>query len=106
MPKVRVVPVSEARPRLTSLIEEVSQCHEPCFIASHSKVKAVLMGLEDYDALIERLEDLEDSLEMQPKTGNMQRPANSVPTRRSELFARPAVAPHIVPKSGCDSPPL
>ncbi|MBI2863023.1 MAG: DUF2791 family P-loop domain-containing protein [Chloroflexi bacterium] len=45
-------------------------------------------------------------LEMQPKTGNMQRPANSVPTRRSELFARPAVAPHIVPKSGCDSPPL
>ncbi|MDO8670004.1 MAG: type II toxin-antitoxin system Phd/YefM family antitoxin [Dehalococcoidia bacterium] len=64
MPKVRVVPISEARPNLTSLVEEVGQSHEPCFIASHSKVKAVLLAIDEYDSLIDRLEDLEDSLDI------------------------------------------
>ena len=62
MRKINVVPVSEARTQIAGLIEMVNQEHEPVFIAAHSKVKAVLLGIDDYNALIEELEDLEDSL--------------------------------------------
>jgi prevent-host-death family protein len=41
---VRVVPISVARPHLTALVEEADQTQEPIFIASRSKVRAVLLG--------------------------------------------------------------
>jgi len=61
---LKVVSISEMRPRLTALVDEVSAGEEPYFVASHSKVKAVLIGIDEYNALIERLEDLEDSLDI------------------------------------------
>ncbi len=64
MAKVKVIPISEARPKLANLIEEVSETREPYYIASRSKVKAVLLGIEEYEALMDRLEDLEDSLDV------------------------------------------
>ncbi|MBI2865503.1 MAG: type I-E CRISPR-associated protein Cas5/CasD, partial [Chloroflexi bacterium] len=80
-------------------LEKAQEHGESTIVSPHDYLHdaAFLIALSSDDRVL---------LEMQPKTGNMQRPANSVPTRRSELFARPAVAPHIVPKSGCDSPPL
>ncbi len=62
MSKINVVPVSEARTRIAALIEAANREHAPIFIAAHSKVKGVLLGIDDYNALIEELEDLEDSL--------------------------------------------
>ena len=56
--------MSEARAKLATIMEEVSQSREPCFIASRSRVKAVLLGIDEYDALMDRLEDLEDSLDV------------------------------------------
>lgn len=64
MARLKVIPISEARPRLANLVAEASQTREPWFIASRSKIKAVLLGIEEYEALVERLEDLEDSLEI------------------------------------------
>jgi prevent-host-death family protein len=64
MRKVKVIPISEARPKLTNLVAEVSESREPYFIASRSKVKAVLMGIDEYEALIEQIEDLEDNLDI------------------------------------------
>jgi prevent-host-death family protein len=61
---VRVVPISVARPHLTALVEEADQTQEPIFIASRSKVRAVLLGIETYTGLLERLEDAEDSLDI------------------------------------------
>ena len=63
MERLRSISVSEARALLASLIEQV-ESGEPFFLVSRSRVRAVLMGIAQYDALLERLEDLEDSLEI------------------------------------------
>ena len=65
MPRIRSISVSEARPRLAAIVEEVSQEGvEPYFIISRSKVKAVLLGIEEYNYLMDRLEDLYDIAEI------------------------------------------
>jgi len=63
MERLKSISVSEARALLASLIDQVKG-GEPVFIVSRSRVRAVLMGIGQYDALLERLEDLEDSLEI------------------------------------------
>jgi len=60
---MKSISVSQARAQLANLIEQV-EGGEPCFLVSRSRVRAVLMGIPQYDALLERLEDLEDSLEI------------------------------------------
>jgi len=64
MGKIKSVGMAEARPRLTQLVEEVSNGGEPCLIVSGSRVKAVLIGIEQYNDMIERLEDLSDATEL------------------------------------------
>jgi len=63
MQRLKSISVSEARALLASLIDQV-ESGEPYFLVSRSRVRAVLMGIGQYDALLERLEDLEDSLEI------------------------------------------
>jgi len=58
---VNVIPMSEAPARITALVQ-AARTDEPYFIATDEGVRAVLLGIDAYDALIERLEDLEDSL--------------------------------------------
>jgi prevent-host-death family protein len=62
--KIKSVGVAEAKPKLTQLVEEVSNGEEPYLIVSGSRVKAVLIGIDRYNDLIERLEDLTDSVEL------------------------------------------
>lgn len=57
---MKLVPVSEAEARLTCLIK-ASQ-GEDITLVRYGCPAAVLMSTERYDALMERLEDLEDSL--------------------------------------------
>jgi len=64
MGKIKSVGMAEARPRLTQLVEEVSNGGEPYLIVSGSRVKAVLVGVNQYNDMIERLEDLSDSAEI------------------------------------------
>jgi prevent-host-death family protein len=64
MAKIKSISISEARPRLTHLVDDVSKGGEPCFIIANSEIKAVLLGIDDYNALRERLEDLEDTLDI------------------------------------------
>ena len=64
MGKVKSIGMAEARPRLTQLVEEVSNGGEPYLVVSGSKVKAVLIGINQYNDMIERLEDLADSAEL------------------------------------------
>ncbi|MFQ5879443.1 MAG: type II toxin-antitoxin system Phd/YefM family antitoxin [Dehalococcoidia bacterium] len=64
MGKIQSTSISNARHRLSSLIEEVETSSEPYFIVCNSKIKAVLIGITQYNVLLERIEDLEDSLEI------------------------------------------
>ncbi len=64
MGKIKSIGMAEARPRLTMLVEEVSAGGEPYIIVSGSRMKAVLIGIDQYNDMIERLEDLADSVEL------------------------------------------
>lgn len=60
MERVKTIGIAEVRPKLTHLVDEVSKGGQPYTIVSGSRAKAILLGVDDYNALIERLEDLED----------------------------------------------
>ena len=64
MGKIKSIAISRARPKLTQLVEEVSNGGEPYLIIANSELKAILMGIEEYNSLQEQLEDLEDSLDI------------------------------------------
>ena len=64
MSKIKSIAISEAKPKLTQLVEDVNACGEPYLIVTASKVKAVLIGIDRYNDLIERLEDITDTVEL------------------------------------------
>ena len=64
MARIKSISISEARPKLTHLVDDVSVGGEPCFIIANSEIKAVLLGIDDYNTLREQLEDLEDTIDI------------------------------------------
>lgn len=56
--------MADARPKLTQLVEEVAEGGSPYLIISGSKVKAVIIGIHQYNDMIERIEDLSDAAEL------------------------------------------
>lgn len=64
MGRIKSIGMAEARPRLTQLVDEVAEGGEPYLIVSGSKVKAVLVGVNQYNDMVERLEDLSDAAEL------------------------------------------
>ena len=70
MEKINTIGIAEVRLKLTQLVDEVSKGGQPYTIVSSSRAKAVLLGVDEYNALIEKLEDLEDIVEMNQATRN------------------------------------
>ncbi len=64
MGRIKSIGMAEARPKLTQLVDEVSGGGEPYLIVSGSRVKAVLVGINQYNDMLERLEDLSDAAEL------------------------------------------
>jgi prevent-host-death family protein len=64
MGNIKSIGMAEARPKLTHLVEEVYAGGEPYLIVSGSRVKAVIIGIERYNDMVERLEDLSDAAEL------------------------------------------
>jgi prevent-host-death family protein len=62
--RIKSIGMAEARPKLTQLVDEVSSGSEPYLIVSGSHVKAVLVGINQYNDMVERLEDLSDATEL------------------------------------------
>lgn len=60
----RIVNVSELKTKLASLITEIDARGVPVYVTQHGKPKAVLVKYAEYEALLERLDDLEDILAM------------------------------------------
>ncbi len=61
MGKIRTIAISQARPNLTQLVNEVNEGGEPYLIVANSQVKAVLIGINQFNDMVERLEDLSDA---------------------------------------------
>jgi prevent-host-death family protein len=55
-----LVPLSEAKARFHELVRELSE--REVLLLRHGRPVGVLMGYEAYEALLERLEELEDRL--------------------------------------------
>ncbi len=60
----RIVNVSEVKTKLASLLEELDASGVPVYVTQHGKPKAVLVKYDEYEALLEKLDDLEDILAM------------------------------------------
>lgn len=56
----KTIPFSEARARLTDLLDEVEQKHEHVVITRNGRPAVVVLATEEYEALHETLEILDD----------------------------------------------
>ena len=56
-----VAPLTEARERLSEIVDDVAMTGADFLITKHGRPAAVLMGYEDYEALIESLNILSDA---------------------------------------------
>jgi len=71
----RIVPISEARANLGELVEEARD-HE-VYLVKHGHPVGVLLSVEAYEAALERIEDLEDTIAVL-------RAGDAVPFERSD----------------------
>jgi len=60
----RIVTVSELKVKLGTLMAELEEQGVPLFVTQHGKPKAVLARYDEYEALLRKLEDMEDLLSM------------------------------------------
>jgi len=61
----RIVTVSELKVNLGALMAELEERGVPLYVTQHGKPKAVLARYDEYEALIQKIEDMEDLLAMQ-----------------------------------------
>lgn len=59
---MKIVPISEAKRQIKDLVDEASQGDEVYYITRYSQAKAVVLGIEHYETLLQRVERLEDGL--------------------------------------------
>ncbi|MDP2744540.1 MAG: type II toxin-antitoxin system Phd/YefM family antitoxin [Dehalococcoidia bacterium] len=60
----RIVTVSDLKVKLGALMAELEEQGVPLYITQHGKPKAVLARYDEYEALLKKLEDMEDLLAM------------------------------------------
>lgn len=60
---IEMVSVAELRAELSSVLEKLQEAHRPVYVTQRGRPRAVLVSLDEYNALIERLEYLDDSIE-------------------------------------------
>jgi prevent-host-death family protein len=60
---VQMVTVADLRSRMAELLEQVRQTRGPMYVTQRGQARAVLLAVEEYDALLDQLEYLDDSLE-------------------------------------------
>lgn len=60
----RIVTVSELKVKLATLIDELEEQGIPLYITQYGKPKAVLARYDEYEALVKKVEELEDMIAM------------------------------------------
>jgi prevent-host-death family protein len=60
----RIITVSELKAKMNALMAELEEQGVPLYVTQYGKPKAVLARYDEYEALIKKLEDLEDILAM------------------------------------------
>jgi prevent-host-death family protein len=60
----RIVTVSELKVKLGILMAELEEKGVPLYVTQHGKPKAVLARYDEYEAMLRKIEDMEDLLAM------------------------------------------
>ena len=60
----RIITVTELKTRLGELINELEEQGVSIYVTQHGKPKAVFSPYDEYEALLKKIEDLEDMLAM------------------------------------------
>ena len=74
----KIVTVSELKANLARVVAQLEARGVPVYVTQHGKPKAVLVKYEEYEALLEKLDDLEDALAMQQALSSPQEEAMSL----------------------------
>lgn len=82
---VDMMAVAELRAQLSKVLEELQRRSQPLYITQRGQARAVLLAVAEYDALLEQLEYLDDSLEAFLAK---ERRARGEPTRSWEAVKR------------------
>lgn len=61
-PMPQSVAVSAAKQQLGSLVDRAHLAHETVFLTKHGRKMAALVDADEYESLLEHLEDLEDAI--------------------------------------------
>ena len=60
---VIILPTSEVRDRIASVLKRLAETGEPVFITRYGKAEAALLPIDRYNAMMDLLEDREDELD-------------------------------------------
>ncbi len=74
----KIVTVSEVKTGLAALIAQLQAYDAPIYVTLHGKPKAVMVGYREYEALMEKLDDLEDVLAMKEAMGSPEEESTSL----------------------------
>ena len=85
----KIVSVSELKVKLASLMAQLEVAGVPVYVTQHGKPKAVLVKYEDYEALLEKLDDLEDILAMKQALSSPEVEAMSLEDYERQRTCRP-----------------
>lgn len=61
---LKMVTVTELKSRLAGVVAELTREAGPVYVTQHGKPRAVLVSYEEFEALKDKLDDLEDALAM------------------------------------------
>jgi prevent-host-death family protein len=84
----RIVTVSELKVKLGTLMAELEEKGVPLFVTQHGKPKAVLARYDEYESMLQKLEDMEDLLCMKESISAPEEEAVSLEDYESQRAAR------------------
>lgn len=84
----RIVTVSELKVKLGELMAELEERGVPLYVTQHGKPKAVLARYDEYEALLRKVEDLEDLLAMKESLAAPEEEAVSLEDYERQRAAR------------------
>lgn len=66
---IKILPSSEVRDRIATVLRELKKSRQPVFITQRGKAAAVLVDIDQYNTLMEVLEDMEDIADFRMSEG-------------------------------------
>lgn len=84
----RIITVSELKVKLGALMAELEERGVPLYVTQYGKPKAVLARYDEYEALLKKVEDLEDMLAMKESLSMPEEQAISLEDYERQRAAR------------------